>query len=78
MKLLETNSGRYSNIGDEDDALHHAACRIVSRLYGRDHFPRRTLGWNDLTGEFSAELCRSVGDITEHTEQQLQFRVQQS
>ena len=66
--MLLRNGNRYTQIKDIDGDPDYegAASRLVSREYGFDHFAHRAVGWDKLPREFTAEVCRSVGDLTEH------------
>lgn len=79
MKLKNDN-GKWTKLANLDtETIHHAVDRLITREYGLDHF-----GWHKnyavpenakIGSEFSVEVCRAVGGMTEHNNEYMEFTI---
>jgi hypothetical protein len=78
MKLHCIDTGKWTLIknnefGEPD--ISAAADRLVARE-NPGYFASRAVGWDNLPDKFNASLCRSIGDLTEHTGERYEFRIE--
>ncbi|MFI5304311.1 MAG: hypothetical protein ACHQYP_05880 [Nitrospiria bacterium] len=77
MRLLNTETGQWTRVKKNQFGFldfSGAADRLVGRYMPGYFAVRASAGWDDLPDEFEAEICRGLGDLTEHTGEKIYLK----